>query len=170
MHVLRCTPCAALHAGPCGSASYTRAPCARPHALHAGHLLGRDENLFSLFEGARIDGNTAGGHSSRAERFSAATAASNQQQLQLQLLQLQQGQYASAAAGRFVSGSPGARAPPPAAAGWLAGADTAWRRAIGSARQRPAGAAAGPCTRPLYHFCPQRPPQLQYGMCRITTI
>ena len=75
--------------------------------LHpAGHLLGRDENLFSLFEGARIDGNTAGGHASRAERFSAATAASNQQQLQLQLLQLQQGQFASAG-GRFASGSPG---------------------------------------------------------------
>ncbi|GIL79684.1 hypothetical protein Vretifemale_8975 [Volvox reticuliferus] len=42
--------------------------------LCIGHLLGRDENLFSLFEGARIDG-AAPAHNSRSERFAAANAA-----------------------------------------------------------------------------------------------
>ncbi|GIL52515.1 hypothetical protein Vafri_8357 [Volvox africanus] len=42
--------------------------------LCIGHLLGRDENLFSLFEGARIDG-AAPVHNSRSERFAAANAA-----------------------------------------------------------------------------------------------
>ncbi|KAG2501762.1 hypothetical protein HYH03_000262 [Edaphochlamys debaryana] len=44
--------------------------------LCIGHLLGRDENLFSLFEGARIDG-AAPAHNSRAERFANAVALAN---------------------------------------------------------------------------------------------
>lgn len=38
--------------------------CSR--CIRVGHLLGRDENLFSLFEGVKIDASTT---NTRAERF-----------------------------------------------------------------------------------------------------